>query len=356
MAKLARGLGVVNSRDVAAMPPERGLLGYKQRSMRRHPYVRRFRYTRLSVGDPTSLPMRRAYRPNSPPWVPQTRRKSNGTLRAEGLPVAPEERRLGQRRQKAALLAEPDRDRRPVADVRERVAVDEHRHVNVQRLIPDLEVDAARDDDRACVQRMRSDEGDHHCVQAARQHGTAVREVVRRRARWAGANHAVATLHAHVLASERPRELHHATLDRAQHDDVVDRRAADAGDIDLQRREVDDAVVAGEDPRKAGLELVPWNRGEESDSTEVHADDGDLAAEKPLERAQHRAIAAEDNGYIGIREIVLGLAHAMLFHLLVGKEQFDTRLARDFLQPLERRANGLGLPVRDDGSAPHGLS
>ncbi len=158
------------------------------------------------------------------------------------------------------------------------------------------------------------------------------------------------------LAPERPRELHHATFDRAQHDDVVDRRAADAGDVDLQRREVDDAVVAGEDPRKAGLELVPRNRGEESDSTEVHSDDGDLGAEKPLQRAQHRAVSAEDDGYVGIREVVLRLAHAMLLHLLVGKEQFDSRLAGNFLKPFERWANGLGLPVRDDGSAPHGLS
>jgi hypothetical protein len=41
--------------------------------------------------------------------------------------------------------------------------------------------------------------------------------------------------------------------------------------------------------------------------------------------------------------------------LLVRQEQLDSRLARNFLQPFERGADGLRLPVGDDGDASHGL-
>ena len=153
---------------------------------------------------------------------------------------------------------------------------------------------------------------------------------------------------AHASSTMRP-------LSRAQHDDVVDGSAAEPVDLDLQRREMHDAVVAGEHAGEAGLELVRLDRREEPDPAEVDADDGDLGAEKPLQRAQHRSVAAEDDGYVGVREIVLRLADAVLLHLLVRQEQLDSRLARNLLQPFERRADGLRLPVRDDGGASHGL-
>ena len=75
-----------------------------------------------------------------------------------------------------------------------------------------------------------------------------------------------------------------------------------------------------------------------------------------MQRAQHRPVAAEDDGYVGVREIVFRLTDAVLLDLLVGQEQLDSRLARNFSQPLECGADGLRLPVGDDGDASHGLS
>jgi hypothetical protein len=45
----------------------------------------------------------------------------------------------------------------------------------------------------------------------------------------------------------------------------------------------------------------------------------------------------------------------VLLHLLVGQKQLDSRLPGNFLQPLERGADRLRFPVRDDGDPPHGL-
>ena len=125
--------------------------------------------------------------------------------------------------------------------------------------------------------------------------------------------------------------------------------------LDLQRREVHDAVVAREHAGEAGLELVRLDRREEPDPAEIDAHNRDLGAEKSLQRAQHRAVAAEDDGYVGMREIVFRLTDAVLLDLLVRQEQLDSRLASNFLQPLERGADRLRLPVGDDGGALHGL-
>jgi len=53
-----------------------------------------------------------------------------------------------------------------------------------------------------------------------------------------------------------------------QHDDVVDRGAAEPVDFDLQRGELHDAVVAGEHAGEARLELVGRDRREEPDPAE----------------------------------------------------------------------------------------
>ena len=116
-----------------------------------------------------------------------------------------------------------------------------------------------------------------------------------------------------------------------------------------------DAVVTGEHTGEAGLELVRLDRREEPDPTEIDAHNRDLGAEKPLQCTQHRSVAAEDDSYVGVREIVFRLTDPVFLDLLVRQEQLDSRLARNFLQPFERGADGLRLPVGDHGDASHGL-
>src|SRR5438128_1767121 len=60
-------------------------------------------------------------------------------LGRERLAVAAEEGRLGQRRQQAVPIAEADRDRLVVVDLRERMTVDDHAHRHVGSAVPDLE-------------------------------------------------------------------------------------------------------------------------------------------------------------------------------------------------------------------------
>src|SRR5262245_9275212 len=79
-------------------------------------------------------------------------------LRAERLAVAAEEGRLWEGCQRAALLAETNRDRIRSGDVGKAVAVDEDRGGHIRRPIPDLEVEPAGDDHRARMQRVRRDE------------------------------------------------------------------------------------------------------------------------------------------------------------------------------------------------------
>ena len=88
-------------------------------------------------------------------------------------------------------------------------AVDEHHRLDVRRPVRDHEVEVGPDDERAGVQGVRRDERDHHRVEAPDEHRPAVREVVGGRPGRRGADHAVARLHAEVLAADRVLELDH---------------------------------------------------------------------------------------------------------------------------------------------------
>ena len=125
------------------------------------------------------------------------------------------------------------------------------------------------------------------------EHGAAVREVVRGRARRRRADHPVARDGAEILAADRPRELDHPAERRARRDDVVDGDVALAVELHLERRQLDDVVLAGEDARDVALEGVRLDRREEADAAEVDADHRHVAAEQLCERAQDRAVAAE---------------------------------------------------------------
>ena len=79
-----------------------------------------------------------------------------------------------------------------------------------------------------------------------------------------------------------------------------------------------DAIVAGEDARQRRIELVAGDRGQEADAPEVDADRRDAGAEQAPQRAQHRAVAAEDDDDIGVGEIV-GVSDVVLRHLVRGR-------------------------------------
>src|SRR4051794_27317409 len=104
-------------------------------------------------------------------------RFSMRSLRTKGLPVPPEEGRLGKGREQAALGAEPHEDAPLGADRTHGMAVDEDRHRAVRRAVHDDEVAAPRHDERAGVQRVRRRERHGHGVDPPDQHGPAVREV-----------------------------------------------------------------------------------------------------------------------------------------------------------------------------------
>ena len=98
----------------------------------------------------------------------------------------------------------------------------------------------------------------------------------------------------------RPAELDHAADDRARDDDVVDGGVPLASDLRIEGRQLHDHEVAGEDAREPVLEIVGGDRRQEAHVAEVDADDGRPRAESPLERAQHRAVAAEHDDDVGL--------------------------------------------------------
>ena len=163
-------------------------------------------------------------------------------------------------------------------------------------------------------------------------------------------------MHAEILPADRPGELDHATLDRAQDDDVVQGRGALAVRFDLERRQLRDAVIAREDPGEPGLQLVRLDRREKADAAEIDADDRDVRAVEAVQRSQHRSVAAQHDGDVGAGQVGLGFADAVLLDLLVGKEELDLCIARDLLETFERGPDGRRLAVRDDRGAPDGFS
>src|SRR4029453_4320513 len=133
-------------------------------------------------------------------------------------------------------------------------------------------------------------------VKAPGGEGPAVRKVVARRAGRRTADDAVARQLAEVLPTHCPAELHHAADDRARHDDAVDRDVPLAASLRAERPQLDDDVLAPKDALKARFEILGRDRREEAHLAEVDADHRRPAAEREPERAEHRAVAAEDEG------------------------------------------------------------
>ena len=69
--------------------------------------------------------------------------------------------------------------------------------------------------------------------------------------------------------------------------------------LDLDGRELDHAQLARERPPHGRLELVRLRGREKPDAAEVDAEHRDAAAGHLLQRAQHRAVAAEHDHEVG---------------------------------------------------------
>ena len=105
-----------------------------------------------------------------------------------------------------------------------------------------------------------------------------------------------------------------ATLRRAPH-------------VDLERRQLDGLIVAGEHTGEAVLEPVGRDRRQEPDAAVVDADHRDPGAVEARERAEHRAVAAEHDGDVGAGGRVL------------VEHELDVRGPRDRLEALDRRCD-----------------
>ena len=83
---------------------------------------------------------------------------------------------------------------------------------------------------------------------------------------------------------------------------VVERAVRLAAERQLDRRQLDHAVVAAEDTLEVPLERIGRDRRQEADPAEVDAEHRHAGAEEPRERAQHRPVAAEHD-----RDVRLGV-------------------------------------------------
>ena len=126
-------------------------------------------------------------------------------------------------------------------------------------------------------------------------------------------------------------------------------------DLDLQSRQLDGVELPGERAGEAGLELVGRDRREEADAAEVDPDHGRAGAEEARERAQHGAVAAEDDRQLGGRP---SLGASPCFSASSGASSSSTPCSR----PPRARAARLdrGRCVRAHGRArnasPNGVS
>src|SRR5581483_1914653 len=265
---------------------------------------------------------------------------SFASLPAERRRIPREERHLRQRREQALRRADPDGRTVARREPPHGLAVHEDRRLEVGGDVRDLDVRAARDDERTDVERVRRDEGQHERVQAPDEHGAAVREVVGGRTGGRRADEPVARLGAEHLAADRVAELDHPPERAAGDHDVVHGRGRLALDLDLERRQLDRPVVASEDALHAGLEVLAAHRRQEADPAVVDADRRHARPEQPPERPQHRAVAAQNDREVG------------------AVAELDAVPLGDRAQPRDRVVDAVA-PDRGDARAPnrrHGRS
>ena len=117
-----------------------------------------------------------------------------------------------------------------------------------------------------------------------------------------------------------------------------------AAELDVERRQLGDLVVAREDPAEPGFELVRRDRRQEAHRAEVDADDGRARAEGPPQGAKHRPVAAEHHDEVDLLEGGHRRIPLVLLSLVLRIEQLDAGFTGDALEALETLADHLGLP------------
>ena len=173
------------------------------------------------------------------------------SLRSKGLPVAREERHLRQRREQRAAARRGGRRSSAGRDVRRAGGRRRARRRRHPACGSDDHVAAARHDERPRVQRVRRDERERERVESPDENGAAVREVV---AVEPDGVERIRPSHGWRPRSSPPTHQSSWTIRPSValvDDEVVDRGAAVAADLDLERRQLGHLVVAGEDAARA---------------------------------------------------------------------------------------------------------
>ena len=187
------------------------------------------------------------------------------------------------------------------------------------------------------MQRVRRDERDRHRVEPAHEHRPAVREVVRGRAGRRRADHPV--------ARERrrgPRRRPPTTSSTIRPSvELVATTSLTAtcrspSSSHLERRQLDDAVLAGEDarevPSRARPAAIDARKPTRPKLTPIT---GTSVPRKRCERAQHRAVAAERDGDVGARAVVARRASTPR---VLGEQQLDAASTRLGAEPVRSSA------------------
>ena len=223
---------------------------------------------------------------------------------AEDAPVAGEERLLGQRREPAAALAEARRcTARPAAsEPTGRPSTSTTASTSGVSVARRSSSKPGPDDERARVQRVRRDEGDHRRVETPDEHRAAVGEVVGGRAGRRRADQPVAGLGAELLAVERVGELDDPPGDAADDDGVVDapsrrcRRARPRASA--ARRTAYSPAKTRAMPCSSSPPAIEARKPTRPKLTPIT---GTPLPRKRRQRAQHRPVAAERDRDLGAR-------------------------------------------------------
>ena len=161
-------------------------------------------------------------------------------------------------------------------------------------------------DQRALGQGVGAERGDDEAVGVGRQDRPAGREAVRRRADRRGDDQAVAPVGHHVLAVDRQADLEQVERRRGPEDHVVEpperpARPARGDQGARQRHQVVDGVVPTGQVVEPVEEAVGGQLGDEAEPAQVDPQDRRGGVAHPSGGVQDRAVAAEDQGHVGVR-------------------------------------------------------
>ena len=243
-------------------------------------------------------------------------------LRSKGPAVAAEERHLGERREQGALLADARDRARPRGRARRR---------GDRRRAPSAGTSAVRFQTISSAPRGTTSGRAWSACGATKVIAIASRPQTSTGRRSRGCSPSSPTASSRRCRRSRSaraasrRPAHSSWIIRPRTPLVTTRSLRRHGARCRPRRRASAArrtVLAGEDPREPGLELVPLDRGEEADAAEVDAEHRDPGTEVAGESAQHRPVAAENDDEVDVRVAVRGL-EPVLLGLLGVDQQLD---------------------------------